>query len=185
MNKIIGIYKITSPTGKMYIGQSWNIKKRWGDYICLNCKNQPRIYNSLLKHGVDQHKFQVLLELDENITQDYLDYCEQFFMDYYREEGYDLMNLKGAGSYGKDTEETKRIKKLAAKNRKDFQKNLDILKELKYKSILQFDLENNFIKEYKSIQEASLENNINRSNIGSCCNGKRKTAGNYIWMFKK
>ena len=26
---IVGIYKITSPSGKMYIGQSINIKKRW------------------------------------------------------------------------------------------------------------------------------------------------------------
>ena len=184
MNKIIGIYKITSPTNKVYIGQSWNIKNRWSCYKTLNCKSQPRIYNSLVKYGVDNHKFEVLLDFDYDIKQYYLDHCEQFFMDYYRHEGFELMNLKDAGNYGKDSEETKKIKKAAVKGRKNYQENLDILKELKNKPILQFDLKNNFIKEYESIKEASLLNNINRGNIGSCCNNNRKKAGGYIWKFK-
>ena len=30
---IMGIYKITSPSGKIYIGSSKNINKRWKDYL--------------------------------------------------------------------------------------------------------------------------------------------------------
>lgn len=59
--KIIGIYKITSPTGKIYIGQSVNIYKRWADYRSLcNCKQQGKLYNSFLKYGVKEHKFEIV-----------------------------------------------------------------------------------------------------------------------------
>lgn len=32
MNKLIGIYKITSPTDRIYIGQSKDINKRFNSY---------------------------------------------------------------------------------------------------------------------------------------------------------
>ena len=48
---MIGIYKITSPSGKIYIGQSKDIEKRFKAYKNLKCKGQPYIYRSLLKYG--------------------------------------------------------------------------------------------------------------------------------------
>lgn len=33
----IGIYKITSPSNKIYIGQSTNITRRWDEYRKLQC----------------------------------------------------------------------------------------------------------------------------------------------------
>lgn len=59
----IGIYKITSPSGKVYIGQTINVYKRWEyDYKPLNCKGQPKLLNSLKKYGYEAHKFEVLEE---------------------------------------------------------------------------------------------------------------------------
>jgi hypothetical protein len=56
MEKIIGIYKITSPSNKIYIGQSNNILYRWKYcYKKLNCKSQRHLYNSLMKYGFDNH----------------------------------------------------------------------------------------------------------------------------------
>jgi group I intron endonuclease len=57
---IVGIYRIISPTGKIYIGQSVNIEKRWKVYKRLNCKNQIKLYNSLKKHGYDNHIFEII-----------------------------------------------------------------------------------------------------------------------------
>ena len=54
---MIGIYKITSPTNKIYIGQSIDIENRFTKYKSLDCKNQVRLYNSLKKYGFDKHKF--------------------------------------------------------------------------------------------------------------------------------
>lgn len=49
---MVGIYKITNPNGRIYIGQSTDIKFRWGIYRKLKCKDQPSLYNSLKKYGV-------------------------------------------------------------------------------------------------------------------------------------
>lgn len=52
------------------------------------------------------------------------------------------------------------------------------------KKIYQYDKAYNLIAEYSSLTEASEKTGINRGNIGQVCNGKRKTAGNYIWKYK-
>lgn len=51
------------------------------------------------------------------------------------------------------------------------------------KKILQFTKSGEFIKEWPSMSEASLQLKINCSNICSCCNGKYKSAGGYIWKY--
>lgn len=61
---LIGIYKITSPSGKIYIGQSMCIKSRWASYRVLNCKGQPKLYRSLNKYGVKSHVFEVIEECE-------------------------------------------------------------------------------------------------------------------------
>ena len=48
---MIGIYKITSPTGRIYIGQSIDIEKRIIKYQNIKCKSQRLLYNSLFKYG--------------------------------------------------------------------------------------------------------------------------------------
>jgi hypothetical protein len=50
---MIGIYKITSPSKKVYIGQSVNIEKRKYFYEIGNCKKQIKLYNSIKKYGLN------------------------------------------------------------------------------------------------------------------------------------
>lgn len=59
---MIGIYKITSPSKKIYIGQSIDIERRFETYKKLHCKKQPKLYRSFLKYGVEKHNFEVLEE---------------------------------------------------------------------------------------------------------------------------
>jgi group I intron endonuclease len=61
---MIGIYKITNPSNKVYIGQSTNIEKRFKTYKLNNCKSQRALYNSFLKYGFDNHKFEIICECD-------------------------------------------------------------------------------------------------------------------------
>lgn len=50
MNKNCGIYKITSPTGRIYIGQAIDIEKRRRGYFKpTGAKGQPRLKKFLLK----------------------------------------------------------------------------------------------------------------------------------------
>lgn len=53
------------------------------------------------------------------------------------------------------------------------------------KSIIQLNLQNNFIKEWDSCIEASRELKITPSSITACCKNKRKTAGSFKWCYKK
>jgi hypothetical protein len=56
------------------------------------------------------------------------------------------------------------------------------LRKSKTKKVIQYDKENNFIKEWDSIKEVKEITGI--THISSCCRGKRKTAGGYIWRYK-
>jgi len=64
---MVGIYKIISPTNKIYIGQSTNIENRWIKYKCLDCKVQIKLYRSLIKHGYDNHTFEIIEECTEDL----------------------------------------------------------------------------------------------------------------------
>ena len=105
---MIGIYKITSPRGKVYIGQSRDIEQRHGYYKRLNCKGQIKLYNSLVKYGWEAHTFEIAHELQETITQEDLNYWETFYWQKCKDGGVELLNIKEPGSNGKHSEETKR-----------------------------------------------------------------------------
>lgn len=53
------------------------------------------------------------------------------------------------------------------------------------KVVLQFDNNNNLVKEWFSIREAERSLKIKHQSICRCCLGKRKTAGGYKWEYKK
>ena len=59
---MIGIYKITSPSKKIYIGQSRDIRKRFYLYKKYKGKTQPKLYKSFLKYGVERHMFEIIKE---------------------------------------------------------------------------------------------------------------------------
>lgn len=58
-----------------------------------------------------------------------------------------------------------------------------ILKK-KWKITLQYSKEGDFIKEWESQKLIQSELGINQSDISSCCTGKIKSAGGYIWKYK-
>jgi group I intron endonuclease len=77
MDKITGIYRIESPSGKTYIGQAIDIYHRWSRYKIFDCKSQVRLYRSLKKYGAESHKFEILEVTDDLNTR------ERFWQDHY------------------------------------------------------------------------------------------------------
>lgn len=86
---MIGIYKITSPIGKVYIGQSKKIEQRFKYYKTLNCKSQHKLYNSLKKYGVDKHKFEVIIECEAGELNEF----ERYYQDVYSVIGRGGLNI--------------------------------------------------------------------------------------------
>lgn len=83
-----GIYKITSPSNKIYIGQSININKRFSDYLKDKTKysNQKRLLNSINKYGVNNHIFDII----EICNIEDLNKKERYW-----QEHYDVINING------------------------------------------------------------------------------------------
>ena len=89
-----GIYKITNPEGKIYIGKSKNIKKRFETYKLLNCKKQPKLFRSLAKYGWVNHLFEIIEECPLNILTE----RETYYIEYYNSTDCGL-NIKGQGNW--------------------------------------------------------------------------------------
>jgi group I intron endonuclease len=93
----------------------------------------------------------------------------------------------------KYTEETRRKMSEGAKKSRCWEKSLPTRKKMmqdgNYKlrdiPIVQFDRKMNFITEYPSIKSAAKVLSADDGTICKCCKGKRKTAYNYIWKYKK
>jgi hypothetical protein len=154
----IGVYKITSPSGKIYIGQSTNIKYRWKMYYRLACKQQPKLYNSLLKYTPDKHQFEIIQECSSNQLNEYEIYYKQQELNKVDQNWNQVLfhniydNKPGLGN-----------------------------KKITY----QFDLQGNFIKEWKSAKEAGYILDIQKHDITTCCRGKIKSAGGFRWSYNK
>lgn len=59
---MIGIYKITNPEGKVYIGKSRNIKSRFTHY--KQGYSNSKLSKSFKDFGIDNHIFEVIEECD-------------------------------------------------------------------------------------------------------------------------
>jgi group I intron endonuclease len=75
-----GIYKITNPNGKVYIGQSINIEKRFKQHKrAFNLNSGTKLYNSLQKYGYNNHNFEIIAEcIVEDLNKKERFYQEQF-----------------------------------------------------------------------------------------------------------
>lgn len=71
------IYRITSPSGKIYIGQTRNFSHRMSVYRTLKCKAQRKLYNSLVKYGFDNHRVDILHRLSFHASQETIDMYER------------------------------------------------------------------------------------------------------------
>jgi group I intron endonuclease len=117
MNIITGIYKITSPSEKVYIGQSEDINDRWNAYKRLKCEAQPRLYNSFMCYGVEAHTFEIIKECESHE----LNYYERHFQEFYYvigEYGLNCKLTKTDDKSGVASEETKKKQSEKKKGKK-------------------------------------------------------------------
>jgi group I intron endonuclease len=264
MEPQIGIYKITNPKGKIYIGQSINLPEMKKHYERLAVKKQPKIYNSLKKYGWDSHLFEVIEECDLDIMDDREVFWKQYFLQTFNDD-WDMVlfcELYDGGGGPKSTQTKEKISKAnigkilsqetrdKIKNSPNRRENIgnskrgkpfpsardanmgntyrkgkkmsdeskekigkgnrgkkrtpEVIESLRgprgnkhspeaieqkkqslYKTILQFSLDGEFIKEWKGIKIASSELNISYTGITNCIKGKYKTCGSFIWKLKK
>jgi len=163
---MIAIYKIISPSNKIYVGQSTNCDNRKIYYKTLNCKGQPKLYHSLKKYGWENHIFEIIEYTDNP------DEREIYWISYYNsvENGLNC-SLGGKGGGYKSTQTKQKI----SQSMKG--KNTWSVGGYAKKPILQYSLNGDFIKEWNDSSSPGI------NNISKCANGVFKSAGGYIWIF--
>lgn len=196
---IIGIYKITSPTGRIYIGQTVNYYKRLNSYLNLKCNGQPRLYRSLKKYGADAHEFKMVDYCSENL----LNERERYWQDFY-----DVLNgglncilighgenrrvitdemrkkISDASKLRKASDTTKEKMRKAMTGKKMSQEAILKTAQASYEPVIQYDLNGVLVKEWESITKASDSTGIVTSCISRCTLGKIYRAGPFIWRKK-
>ena len=186
----IGIYKITNPKGKIYIGQSTNLSKRKDEYKKINSvKGQPKIFHSILKYGFENHTFEII----EECTLEQLNEREIYWGEYYKVLNKNGLNLRLGNGRGKVSDELKlQISKAhkgtkkpwAGKNLKLTDEHKKILIESRKNTsnpLFQYDLQGNFIKEWINPKQASRTLNIDKGCLYAVIDNPNKTSGGFIF----
>lgn len=201
MNRFGNVYKITSPTGRIYIGSSSNIKKRFVDYKCYDCKYQRKLYNSLKKYGWENHIFEIIWKgkIDEMLKQEVI-FGLQFNV--LSENNLNCKLPKIEDIFTCISEETRLKMRAAHKKRfeimSDEKRNLLGKKRIGQKQskeainqrskivrkpVIQLDTNNNFIKQWESASNAGKILNISQSDITQCCKQNKKSCGGFKWEY--
>ena len=190
------IYKLTSPSGKIYIGQTQCLYKRFQDY--RKPKANKYLMNAILKYGLENIIVEVL---ERDIPLENLDEREQFYLDTlqpFGDTGYNICKeasttrgrkrppeeMQGSidymtGRFGelnsfygkKHSEETKQKQRETKLGKKQSKETVQKRIEKRYKYIKQIDLKTKeFIAEFESIVEAENKTGVKQCNISKVAN---------------
>lgn len=207
---MIGIYKIENLINhKKYIGKANNINKRFGEHKRLafyqsNPSYGYPLYKAIRKYGLNNFDFSVIEECEESE----LDEKEKNWIEFYNtykgegynqtpggdgcpktsiemaiklyKDGYSIVNICKYFNVSKNT-----IIEILHSNNLGYMSQEDKNKLQNSKSVLQYDLDGNFIAEYYSAGEAArhLLGNHSKQGILKACNNSC-TAYNFLWKYK-
>jgi len=185
-----GIYKITNPKGRIYIGQSVNIESRKSKYKCIShISKQPKIFSSIRKYGWENHIFEVIEECSIEQLNERETFWKKYYLGQVNGNWKQVMfcNLYDSGG-GPLSEETKQkignSKKGKIPSDETKQKRIMGLKRGKHcKPAYQYDLEGNFLKKwgFREDAEQTYNQKTTSGNITQCIIGKSKTAYGFQW----
>jgi group I intron endonuclease len=156
---MISIYKITNPSGNIYIGQTKNLKKRFQYYQSRSCECQVKLCNSIKKHGWDNHKVEILEETtQEKASLREIYWIELFKTNYKRYPESNGLNLTDGGENNKGNN---------------------------IRRVFEYTLAGEFVKEWASQADAVAAYNFGQNHIHQACSGKLHTVGGKRWTYEK
>lgn len=205
------IYMYISPSGKPYIGQTTDEKKRRASWNSSSYDYAgDKINKARAKYGKDSFAYTVLHSgtyPSKKEAVKALDLLEIFYISLYDsvKNGY---NCEGGGHACTGytlSEEARRNIGIASHRRQQTPEGKAKMRAAKlgivrtkgyrladrYKAVVQLTLFGEYVREFPSMRDAEEymfnRGSIpkNRSNIGAVCNGKRDSAMGYKWLFKE
>lgn len=164
------IYKITSPSGKKYVGQTRDVIKRKYVYKHNKCVKQKMLYASLLKYGFDNHTFEVLEEVEDHLGDDAEIKWIEAEQSYYLNGG---MNLTLGGIRLTHTPEI----------RQKLSEAILGPKNIRAKKLYQYTLQGEFIKEWECMKCIERELGYFTTWLSEKAKSDGKAYG-YLWSYK-
>jgi len=196
---MVGIYKITNPLGKSYIGFSRNIEKRWKSYKNFSgMKTNKLLKESLKVHGYSNHIFEIIEEMF--LTKDtygkntsLLRKRERYWIKKL-DTFYNGLNMNGGGSgCNSHTPESKQKISESLKGkpkpqnfgqkRKKWQHTKEFKEKIKKAPrcpVLMFDLDWNFVREFPNQQMAADFLGVKKQAIWNMLNKHKNPNGKPI-----
>lgn len=178
------IYKYTSPTGKSYIGQTINERKRKIQHKSSATNSLDKAYNhafhrAIRKYGFDSFTYEILWTIIDNDLEkvhNELNKMEVYYIGLYDtfKNGYN--NTIGGDGCGSGECHPSYGTKLSEEHKKK-------LKASRTRKVWKFDLDGNFICEYESAALAAKDVNGNSSGIIKCCKRKHGKVKEYQWRY--
>lgn len=182
--KTCGIYKITSPTGRIYIGQSTQIEFRWIQYKYYERQNESiLINNSIKKHGYENHIFEII----EICEKQNLDEKEIYWIDFYKSNYKKYPELKGMNLTEGGNKPPSNLGRLKTQKEKELIsiKNKNNFAKKRVKDIKQYDLQGNLIKNWENVYDFNKKSEFKYREVLRCCKGEKFTYLKYVWRFKE
>lgn len=166
------IYKYTSPSGKVYIGQTYNEKCRRQVFFNMNKSyGGQKIDNARKKYGPNNFEYEILFSIktdDRDYLMQELNEKEEYYIHLYDSINSGYNTIPGGSSYH-DYVYTKEVREKMA--------------EISSKAVIQYSLDGEFIKDWKSASEAGRVLGIQPSLISKCCNRATKHCREFIFRF--
>lgn len=156
---MVTIYKITSPTKRIYIGQTTNLSIRIRDYRRNSCKLQTKLYNSLKKYGFNQHSFDIIEKVENALGDQREIYWINFYKSYNTKKG---MNMTSGG---------RRTPGIKGKY------------HYKAKVVYQWNFDGILIKKWDCIRDVQIAHGWSSTTIGMSVKTKTSCYG-FTWTFK-
>lgn len=177
------IYKYTSPSGKIYVGQTTREKSRRVEFLNIDRPySGDKINNARSKYGVLNFEYEIIFKVESLIESEvkeilnekekqYIKLFDSFYNGYNGDEGGNSAN------YIRSEESCIKLSKSVTEYYQTHKSSVA-------KPILQFDLNGNFIDEWESASDAAKVLNKEGCTITTVCSGKRNQAHGFIWKYK-
>lgn len=166
------IYKYESPSGKIYIGQTIQERKR--RYIFLNINQSygsNKINNARKKYGPESFKYEILFEYTSDIKEEVLKILSEKEVEYINK--FDSCN----NGYNYQEGGLSKVNILSEESRRKAALKVS-------KTVLQYSIEGYFIKEWCSTMDIERELKISHTLVSQNCLKKTKHCRQYIFIYK-
>ena len=190
--RLSGVYMLTSPSGKSYIGQAYNLEYRIKRYTYLDCEHQLALHNAFTKYGWESFKITLLYHTFDQTNIEYvLNQLERDFIFIHNTMSPNGYNLREGGDNSKmsDTSRARMSKSQRAKwvglTLEEKLAKMTHLHKGNETKVNQYTKSGKYIKTWNSLSEAAKSLEIKSiGNITSVCRGNRKTTGGFVWRYE-